>query len=86
MICNIQRVSARRGITALLDLASAGSCQRALHFCNISIGFGDRAAPLIIDGFYNVSPYRDRSAQNGILNGSYEHIAHAIGLSIGRTF
>ncbi len=53
---------------------------------NISIGLGYKYAPLIVDGFYNVSLYRDRSARNGILNGTYENIAHYLGVSVSRTF
>jgi hypothetical protein len=40
---------------------------------NISIGFGYRDTPLIVDGFYNVSLYRDRSARG--TTGPTEHRA-----------
>ncbi len=53
---------------------------------NISIGFGYRDSPFTLDGFYNVSLYRDRSVRNGILSGTYENVAHFFGVSIGRIF
>lgn len=53
---------------------------------NISIGFGYRDVLFSVDGFYSVSLYRDRSVRNGILSGTYENIAHYLGVSVGRTF
>lgn len=53
---------------------------------NISIGFGYRDSPFTLDGFYNVSLYRDRSVRNVILSGTYENIAHFAGVSVSRTF
>ncbi|MEK6742258.1 MAG: outer membrane protein transport protein [Nitrospirota bacterium] len=53
---------------------------------NISVGIGYTAAPYRVDGFYSVSLYRDRSPQNGMLRGTYENIAHYLGVSVGRAF
>lgn len=53
---------------------------------NISVGLGYNNSSYTIDGFYNLSLYRDRSVQNDILSGTYENIAHFIGISVGRTF
>ncbi len=53
---------------------------------NISIGAGYRAASWWIDGFYDIALFRDRSVQNGILNGTYENLTHYAGISVGTTF
>ena len=53
---------------------------------NISIGAGYRAASWWIDGFYDIALFRDRSVQNGILDGTYENLTHYAGVSVGRSF
>ena len=53
---------------------------------NFSIGFGYKWNKIWVDAFYMADIFQDRKVNNAILSGSYQSLAHMMGLSVGYTF
>jgi long-chain fatty acid transport protein len=53
---------------------------------NLALGLGGRFGKFTIDGFYNLTLFKDRQVDNPILSGRYENTIHTAGFSIGYRF
>lgn len=66
------------------DMVDAGNPDSEKHYANI--GFGYRFDRLVVDWFYTLGIFEERSVNNGHLSGKYNTYIHATGISLGYRF
>lgn len=66
------------------DMVDAGNPDSDKHYANI--GFGYRFDRLLIDWFYTLGIFEERSVNNSNLSGTYKTFIHASGISLGYRF